>query len=196
MESPERQWLLTGYLLSTRCYSKHLIWALFNLIITNSVSYILSLLLFLCHRGIKKLSPDGRYGLGGLAPKTIFLIICYCRYPLSVPSLPPAPHPTISHRNMEHFKTLNRKCVRHIILRATQRVFTAVISVLLVTSPNLGWENILIIFSIVKGSNYKFYDLPKCPLDWALNWDKNSEPPNYHSSLLSENNNFLLQWSF
>ena len=34
MESPERQWLLTGYLLSTRCYSKHLIWALFNLIIT------------------------------------------------------------------------------------------------------------------------------------------------------------------
>jgi len=138
MESPERQWLLTGYLLSTRCYSKHLIWALFNLIITNSVSYILSLLLFLCHRGIKKLSPDGRYGLGGLAPKTIFLIICYCRYPLSVPSLPPAPHPTISHRNMEHFKTLNRKCVGHIILRATQRVFTAVISVLLVTSPNLG----------------------------------------------------------
>ena len=25
MESPERQWLLTGYLINTRCYSKHLI---------------------------------------------------------------------------------------------------------------------------------------------------------------------------
>lgn len=196
MESPEGQWLLTGYLISTRCCSKHLIWALCNIIITRTLSVTYYHCYYSCHIGVKKLSLDGRYWLGGLAPKTIFLMICYCRYLLSVPSLPPAPHPTIFHRNMERFKTLTRKCVRHIILKETQRVFIAVISVLLVTSPNLGWENILIIVSIVKGSNYKFYDLPKCPLDWVLNWDKNSELLNYHSSLLSENNSCLLQWGF
>lgn len=98
---------------------------------------------------------------------------CYCKYPLYIPSLTP---PHISHKNTEHFTTLNQKCIEYIILKATQKVFTAVIC-----SYHTSKLRVRIFFdsnfSDTKGGSYE-YDLSKCPSDDELNWDKNSEPMN------------------
>ena len=98
MESPNKElvinWLFTKY--------KVLLQALYVGIISfDSHNNSMSSRVKVTFSGLQ------RYQFGSLTSESIFSMTCYCRCPLYIPSLPFIL--LMPHRNMEHFKILNRK---------------------------------------------------------------------------------------
>lgn len=151
---------IAGYLLSTKYCFKHFILALFYFIATLMLWVKYNHHYYYSHftDGVKVNSGLQRYQLASLTSETIFLMSCYCRCLLYILSL----HffSSNSHRNMEHYKILTRKCVWH--TKANRVFFIYNLSSPCHTSKFRMRKYFNSYFSYTKEGNYELYDLPEC----------------------------------